>query len=227
MSATQYLARTSAAIRVSIRSDRKLSRSASPKIDELAGLAAGTDETQRNKIMAEALQSLQKRINLIVDAQNESDALHRLRDEESDALWWVTGQHSMWLGRPFTDIDAASASTLAGFELASLVRLSPGPFAAPALLSRVLDESCDKPPKRITIKELARQFPFDATTGHLKNSQGVLTPVLQIVSARDSSTWQDVAASIHIDEKAAISPLDLARQAYDETLLSSLLDEPS
>lgn len=225
--ASKSLQETSASLRrtVAAASPRRLSKQ---KLEPLTKV--GTDQAEQLAAIAaiiEAINSAFVRINEVVECQRSVQQLDALRQEESDVLWWLQGQHSIWLERPYAAVKTPVACILIGFELASLVSSPPGPFCAPALLHQTIVKTRKKLPTSIALEDAA--VAAAEIAAHIGKSQGHLTPlthcIREVASAPDA--WAAACAQARIPTDSTLAPVALARQAYDEALLTRVLTSQS
>ncbi len=156
-------------------------------------------------------------------------------EEEAQMQWWVVGRASQHLLRPFTDLPPFEAGARAASELASMIsRKRPaGPFAAPALLERVLDSHSNNEP--------ATQ-PFDAAITGIsreariaifltKPSASIAPGAFPImlgaeysIDSGDEPDWKPrFARAAHIESTVELTPTEFAKQLLRELLLWKLL----
>ena len=70
-----------------------------------------------------------------------------LMREETQILWWLFGESSRTLNKPFRSFTAPQAAVLAGLELGQLTNVTIlGPVAAPAMLERVIQLAPERLP---------------------------------------------------------------------------------
>jgi hypothetical protein len=162
---------------------------------------------------------------------------HDLR-EEVDLLWWHIGGWNRVLEKPFSELDVALASALAGFDMAQLTSSPPGGVAAPAILQRTIDfgrsgrtgKTSNR--KVVTIKEAVDAFPSDRFQDLKLSEKLDDTPDICVVLSayRKAATIGTGPAWYGASEKASgisaetkFSPLELAMQVYREAMLLWLL----
>ena len=100
-------------------------------------LYSKANEDLRKGVQA-ALTETQTAVLKLVEAVKEGQ-------EQGDIMSWLIGGWSRRLGRPFNALSPSVAAVAAGIDLADLTTKVAGPYAAEALLHRVLQQI--KPPK--------------------------------------------------------------------------------
>lgn len=175
--------------------------------------------------MSNVVKALTKHVQTL--AHQTHTAVSRSR-EESAMLWWVFAEWSDLLQMPFKDIGTASASLLAGYELAELTTSPLGPVSVPGLIQRIL---------ATTKKERGAISLSTAVTGGAKLDAlpSPMTPVPETIAIIHSALhrartvgdgWQAAfQTDTGFDPQAAASPQDLALQFYRERLLTVLADD--
>ncbi|WP_366924197.1 hypothetical protein MFMK1_001155 [Metallumcola ferriviriculae] len=63
--------------------------------------------------------------------------------EDSQILWWMTGEWSRDLKKPFNQMQVTESSIVIGKELADLVNILPGPYASEAVINKTLSSLGD------------------------------------------------------------------------------------
>lgn len=87
-----------------------------------------------NNVIVEVL----KRVESISKEFLNLQVTNEILSEEINVLWWVFGEYSNYLKKPFKDISIHSASFLSGLELSELVKQSPGFITVQPLIEKVL-----------------------------------------------------------------------------------------
>lgn len=166
-------------------------------------------------------QDIQRQWQVIVALQRDQ----ALRAEESDILWWLTGQTSRDLGQRFSNIPKSVVPILAAKELADLVRILPGPIAACAVLDVIIGDDrnaevqvaqaikdCDATWRKTWMLSLGQPSSIDLCP--------VLFAIRESASSDESTAWHATFKSaIGASAKSKLKALDLAAQVYDECLL--------
>jgi len=162
----------------------------------------------------------------------EEDML--LRREETDILWWMTAGFSRDLDKPIAEIDFATACILVGKELGDLVRVLPGPYAARAVIHRMLLGGDSTPANTISLKKAVSATSKEWRTSWIAQDMTAaafdLCPVLFAVERSletgDESSWAPALKGVtQVDASIEMSPTDFAFQVYQETLLMKALRE--
>jgi len=193
---------------------------------------------ERFNQLLKAYQSLGAQLSSLV--ANVGEAAERMveerletMEEELDILWWLFGEQSRELGKPFAEIGAAHMVLIASDELAEKTTLVPGPPSVKDLLGKALLLSNDGDPsilgKRVSLKELAESTESDwreKCGTRLDNHSATLedfAPVwCSIVTANEvgGDGWTTYyEQKTDMDATMSMESLDLAVQAYNEALL--------
>ncbi len=106
--------------------------------------------------LASAITELSSSINDMVGKVAQEIDAHR---ENSDILWWVFGEHSRDLNKRMSELSLPFAALVAGKELSDLVRVIPGPLAAPAFLDKMLRLAEAELSKSTSIKDAVNAAP--------------------------------------------------------------------
>lgn len=170
-------------------------------------------------------------------ATSVSAALKALNDnanymrEESQILWWLFGEQSRTLNRPFASMSAAQLSIAAGIELGQLSTASVlGPVAAPAVIGRVINAARkDKgPPKASSLSAAVDSFQPEELARfkvHEDGPAGVFPIMAAIAKAKENGkgSWQTAFGKLTgLDPEAELPPGLLSLQLYQEHLLGQL-----
>ncbi len=151
------------------------------------------------------------------------DSHLKIKDEELDMLWWLTGQRSTDLCCSFDAIQADAQPIVMGKEMADLTTLQPGPVSLKGLLSRAgLKER-----KKIALTTSTKAVSAEWSKSFLND--GEYSPVtmplhfaLQRRLENDAgdewiSNWSSVTG---IDANFAMSSLELGIVFYRERILA-------
>lgn len=229
--ARNHLVSRSGSLRASAGKKRK--RISVPQIDE--SLKAISDACNANVLtdvsgpLTDFLRKLGMTMHKVIQSTNQIQHDQLLLREESDVLWWMQGRYSRDLEMSMDQIGLAAASIIAGKELAEVIKVLPGPFAARAILHQVLLRDGSDIQKGIALssaingsdrewrKEWAQHFAESETID--------LCPILFAVK---KSLETDNAESWHAPFKNAtklsasleIEPVGIAAQAYEECLFT-------
>lgn len=147
----------------------------------------------------------------------------KMKDEELQMLWWLTGAHSVDLNCDFSAISADAQPLVLGTELAVLTEILPGPASVKGLLSRAgLKER-----KKLTIAAAVNAVPLDwaKTIAGEEEFSPVTTPLHFALARRletggDDDAWVANWASVaEIPATHDMSGVALGVQFYRERLL--------
>ena len=147
----------------------------------------------------------------------------KMKDEELQMLWWLTGAHSVYLDCDFSAISANAQPLVLGTELATLTEILPGPASVKGLLSRAGLQAR----KKLTLAEAVNAVPLDwaKTITDEEEFSPVTTPLHFALARRqetggDDDAWVGNWASVsEIPAAHDMNCLALGVQFYRERLL--------
>lgn len=184
------------------------------------------------------LKKLQLENKRIVDTANEAignlTLSLRIQREESNILWWLFGEYSRDLDRPFVGMNLPAVCLIAAKELADLTEFLPGPYASRGHLDGVLRLAENPLPNSTAIRNAVsdvtpewRETILD--DAHLKEVND-LCPVhyalRKVTESTDGADWvAQFDKATGLKAKKAIAPLDLSVQFYQERLLLRAIQE--
>lgn len=165
-------------------------------------------------------EEMMKMVNRLVYEQ-------RLRQEESDMLWWLFGERSRDLNQNVSKI-GVGAPIIVGKELGDLVLTDPGPLQANAFLSKMLQSSKASSGRPQTLQKIVNATPREWREKWMgkvhMEAAGDLCPIMlatkKSIETKKATEW--IVAFKHetgIDANTPIEQLDLAIQVYRECLL--------
>lgn len=145
--------------------------------------------------------------------------------EATEITWWLLGEYSRDLDCRMRDVPAGAAPVILGKELADLTRVQPGPVAAGAFMHRML-QSVKRLPKTVRIDQTVNATPRawrERWTEEVPENPDDMTPVLLAVHVSletdEEADWlPPYRKRSGLDATAAMNPLELASQVYDESL---------
>lgn len=158
----------------------------------------------------------------------------QIYEEESKILSWIVGESSNDLGKALKETKPEDVGIVIGKELADLISVLPGPYAAEAFIKKMLQLSKKTQKKNLTLdiyvdalglewkEKLLEQYPLI--------DEGLNTPVLLAISKSmdvdNAKEWLPAyKKKSGIDAGAiAISPNEIAYQVYLECLLTKSMN---
>jgi hypothetical protein len=158
-----------------------------------------------------------------------------LLEEEIQMQWWVFGRASHDLLRPFADLPPFEAAARAAKELAGMVsqQRPAGPFAAPALLERVLESSQKARAGAQPFHKAMTAVPRESRRAIFVHkpsaslSPGVFPVMLAAefsIESEDAPDWQPrFARTARLEPTVEVTPVEFAKQLLREMLLWKLL----
>lgn len=158
--------------------------------------------------------------------------LQRLRQEESNILWWLFGEHSRDRKERMVDIGFPAVCLIAAKELADLTEVLPGPLAIPAFLDKVLHIVKPKAANSTTLQKAVNAAPREWKKEWLKKTDArniedlcpVLFAIQKSLETDGPDSWTpafEKATGLKASE--SIPSLDLACQTYEENLFARVV----
>lgn len=232
--ASQFLDSASLKLRTSqgLATTKASSTSIEAEIKAIAEAANSNTFSAAGVPITSTLKALQASIQGLVRKCNGLERNQQLFREDSDILWWLTGGYSRDLNLPLTQVKVPGVAAVIGKELADLVHVAPGPYAAQAVLDRSL-EQCNVPQTSVSLTQLVNSIPPEwKQQWHAKfeNKEDLLRlcPVSCAVSKSAAilgdKKWQaPFEAATAVKASIKLTPLDWAFQTYREcTLLTAI-----
>ena len=154
--------------------------------------------------------------------------------EENDVQWYLFGETSRDLHRPFASFKIAELVPIAASELADLTRVVPGLYAALAYLDRVLTQARprEEAESMVSVAAIVRavQPLWKEESVSLSGVDGVqdLTPVLCALSyaTAGKDDWLTMVPELcRVPVETELPARELAYQLYQEILFSRLARE--
>jgi hypothetical protein len=187
--------------------------------------------TQFSKVLSNIASNLN---NLQYNQENLFLALEICK-EDSNILSWLVGEWSNDLNIPLTDkIEQSQIAFILGKELADLVTQVPGPYAAKALLKKMLG-LCKRKQKDFSLVEMVDLLDKEKKEQILNKysllNSGINTPILlsitKALEANEPIVWKHAFKTImNIDaDEVKKEPLTWAYQLYLECLLTKFYYE--
>ena len=207
---------------------------------ELTDAVANLQSSNANNALPHTNSSIQElgkyaEANALASAKSDNEILKYVRqlEEELRTHWWVTGGWSTDAGKAFRTLMPVEAALLAGKELADKNTAKLGLFAAPALLSIVIEAGRKTTSKAVTLVEAAtmpdRSWRSEIFGAAATESLADLLPVTSAQGlaalSEDADDWQPrFKRSTGIDPHMKLKPLDLGLQLYRERLMLRTLE---
>jgi len=154
--------------------------------------------------------------------------------EESDILWWLFSEHTLDCSQPFSALSVPLACIWGAMDLADLTQSTPGPFAAPAFLHKMLRLVKKTLPKSVSVADVAQAGDIAKRQSWTKSPRlstfpdlfPILFAVAKAVEAGDGAGWKSAFEhSTGLSADHEIAPLLVSLQIYHERLLDRILGE--
>jgi hypothetical protein len=150
------------------------------------------------------------------------------QQDEIDLLWWLFGEHSNDLDKPWHSVGFPEACLVMGKEAADHVSLLPGPLSVRGILRKSLGAIQKDLGAKLSVSELVtkadKSWRSSWVSGREVGALGDLLPIRSAVQASvslESGDWlkghQRAAKDWRLKE--AISCVDLMTQVYQESLV--------
>ena len=173
--------------------------------------------------------ALNKHLTEIRKFAQESLLKQSILQEDSQILWWMTGEFSRDMQKPFRSFKPSEVCVIIGKELADLVKILPGPYASNAVLYKVLSVFPENETENITFStainklgKIWRQRTIEAYPAKITKE---ITPLLSAISGSldvDGATeWKPAYKKLTGFDASNIkmSASKLAYQMYLECLV--------
>lgn len=191
----------------------------------------------------QAFETAESKFSSLVESINEAlrDSRQALaiNTEETNILWWLAGEWSLDLKRPYKELSTTEACLIVGKELAELTKFQPGHNSAKGFLQRILKltklQDTDSTRKEATgtvkgtvaIKEAVDSIPGDWNLEWLtvNKVQEILDfcplhfALLKRKEMGDGEWYKLFERQVGIEPSDSFSFTDLSYQFYQERLL--------
>jgi hypothetical protein len=176
------------------------------------------------KLFAAHSQQIRTLNSNIITLQSRYDLLR----EESDMLWWLTGESSRIKSKSFSDLPQTQTSILVGLELAQLTRKKPGPVAVEAFIRRMFKQTQASPAKPVQLDKAVNALEREtrkAMVEKFENHSALdLCPVYFACSSSlhvegDKEWFAIFKNSQDLDPHLKLNQVNFAKQVYLESLL--------
>lgn len=191
--------------------------------------AQETDVWEIKQILGMPFQNYLIKMNNYFASINEQKRKTSIYSEDSQVLWWMTGEWSRDLNMPFKQIDLPMASIIIGKELADLITIAPGPYSAQAVIHKVISQCRGKIQSKSTltnnIDSLSREWRAMAIAKYKPMETDVITPILtgitKSLEVGKEREWLSAFENMmKFDaERVKMLQVDFAYQMYLECLL--------
>lgn len=201
-----------------------------PQLTQILTVCEAPPPTNAGAAISDALRQLTSTLNELITHTSGLEEDRAQFQEESDVLWWLMGECSREVYKPFVDLAWPAAAVQLGKELADIVRVLPGPFSAQAFLYKAL--SVAGPKKVLKPVRLSEAIEgLDQCTverWRFNKSMEAFCPVSLSVHMRresgDSQGWQDAFKNkTGVAANVQLQPIDLAYQTYSELILDKTM----
>ena len=154
--------------------------------------------------------------------------------EENDIQWYLFGETSRDLHRPFASFKIAELVPIAASELADLTNVVPGLYAALAYLDRILTQACtrEQVESMVSVASIVDAVAplWKEESVSISGFDGVqdLTPVLCALTyaTAGSDDWRTMVPKLcQVPIDTELPARELAYQLYQEILFARLADE--
>lgn len=168
-------------------------------------------------------------LNKLLTEVKHNMSQQKVYREDSQILWWMTGEWSRDLQKPFNQLEIPEACIVAGKELADLVDVLPGPYAAKAVLHKALSVFPENNIKDITLSIAINQLDMEwrqkvvniYTSEKTKEITPLLAGILESTKVEKGPKWKPAYKKLTGFDSGNIKmpALELAYQMYLECLV--------
>lgn len=185
-----------------------------------------------NNEVAKQLKLLKENINNIFSNFGKMQKINNLKYEDSEILWWMIGEWSYDLDKPFKEIEENFIPVLIGKEMADKVNVLPGPFAAKAVINKILSNFKDKKLYIYNyVEKIEKDWLEKFVQKYYTEAIADFTPILKYfnkiteIDEVDNSNNELENICPAVIKKEEISSKDIAYAIYLECLLSKAYKE--
>lgn len=172
---------------------------------------------------------LTKLLEEVLKSTNTNARQQQIYREDSQILWWMTGEWSRDLQKPFKEMKTAEVSFIIGKELADLVKVLPGPYASKAVLNKTL-RAFSSDDQRDTIllaavNALNKDWKLQVLKTYPADKTKEITPLLAAISCslqvEKAIEWKSLYKKLTGFDPSTIkiTSLEFAYQMYLECLV--------
>lgn len=169
-------------------------------------------------------------LNASQKLKEEETRTLKILSEDSQILWWMTSGWSNDFDKPFPKIKIDEGAIILGKELSDMIHIMPGPFAAKAVLNKVLSNYSTKNNSTdIVLKDaidiLGHEWKEVLIKKYDTNIIKEITPILFAVAKSlevdGAGEWLPIFKKNigYSADETKIKPINLAYQMYLECLL--------
>lgn len=174
--------------------------------------------------VAERLDILVEKLNEVIKNVKNAELQSQIIFEDTELLWWMATGFSDIMEKRYVDMVEQQSQMLPvimGSELAQRVQIFPGPFAAKALLRKMLEIL----PENKTEKDVFEHY-IDAVKDkailQVIGERNSNTPVLYALSKKQENgegNWKQSFMKKYDLKKESFSPLEVAYEVYIECMV--------
>lgn len=170
-------------------------------------------------------ENLKKSMSAIIQQSNTALAqlsnYIKVQDEELELLWWIFGERSIDLDKPFKDIPVEPRALVLAKEMADNTCFLPGPLSAKALLSRT---GISQKKTKLTTAVSACETSWLESLKLPEDVNPVVLPIHFAIARRletnDEGGWiAGWSGATAISDSYGLSSLDLSLLFYSEQLI--------
>jgi hypothetical protein len=165
-----------------------------------------------------AVLRLSQRVNSALRAAHD---FAKIQDEELQMLWWLFGNRSMKMDRPFQDIPAEAQTFLLAAELADITKFLPGPQSIKPILSRagLKERSKYSVPAAVNACEGSLLAPLIDGMEPSQITQPLHFAIKRKLETGDETSWISAWSNITgIDAGFSLPAIELGNLFYRERL---------
>jgi hypothetical protein len=184
------------------------------------------------EVAAKQFELLKQNIIIMFSNFEKIQKINDLKSEDSEILWWMIGEWSYDLNKPFKEIDDKFIPILIAKEMADKVNVLPGPFSAKAVINKILSNFKDKQLyiydyaekiEKVWLEKFVEKYYIEAIADFMPILK-YFNKVIEI-DEEDKSDIQLEKICPAIIKKVEISNNDIAYEIYLECLLSKAYKE--
>lgn len=149
--------------------------------------------------------------------------------EDSDILWWMVGEWSNDLNKPFSKVDLSTTSIISGKELADFISVLPGPLSADAVLYKILLLPATNSGGKDKFNKFIDDLPVEWKSNFIEKYSSIttkeITPIITCImksqEVSNPTEWVSIINKSFNKNPSTLTsdPLKVAKQVYVECLI--------
>ena len=183
-------------------------------------------ETEYTEEVAEKLDNIVKKLNDVIKIIKKTELQSKIVFEDTQLLWWMTTGFSDIMEMKYVDIarqERRILPVIIGSELAELISVFPGPYAAKALLRKMLEILPKEEAKEESL-ECYIDSVEDKVIQQIMGENQPQTPMLYALGKKlenGEGNWKQSFLKKYELKKESFAPLEIAYETYIECMIAN------